>query len=321
MAETCYATAVDLGATKVLCALISSKGKIIVSLKEPTAKRDAMSLVSQIASLIKRVNSLSGVDESSIMGVGIAVPGLVESSDGVVAWAPNLTGWRNLPLKKLLRENFGIKIPVFVDDDRVTSILGEQWLGAARGAKDAVYLIIGTGIGAGILVDGKPYKGRIVAGAVGWMLIGENFMDRVYDKGCLESFASGPNIARRAIEEVKKGTETIMERMVNGKVDQITSEVVFEAARKGDKVALNVVKETAKYLGIAISNIVSILNPEVVVMGGGVGAASDLLLDDIETIVKSYSQPYAVKGVKIAPSMLGANASLLGSAKLVFMHA
>lgn len=320
MAET-YATAVDIGGTKVLCALINSKGKIIVSLKEPTAKKDAMSLVSQIASLIKKVNNLSGVDESSIMGVGIAVPGLVESSDGVVVWAPNLTGWRDLPLKKLLQENFDIKIPVFVDDDRVTSILGEQWLGAARGAKDAVYLIIGTGIGAGILADGKPYKGRIGAGAVGWMLLGENFMDRVYDKeGCLEAFASGPNIARRAIEEVKKGTETIMEKMVNGKVNQITCEVVFEAARKNDKVALKVVKETAKYLGIAISNIVSILNPEVIVMGGGVGTDSDLLLDDIYTIVKSYSQPYAVKGVKIVPSILGANASLLGSAKLVFMH-
>ena len=316
--KTFHAIAVDIGATKVLCALISSAGEIVLSLREPTARKDAVTLVSQVTRLIKRVNRLSGVDESTVKGVGIAVPGIVESSSGVVVWAPNLTAWRDLPLRKLLQEDYGIKPPVFIEDDRVTSILGEQWLGAAQGAMNAVYVIIGTGIGAGILIDGKPYKGRNVAGALGWMLLGEDSMDRMYSKGCLEHFASGPSIAERAIEEVEKRAETIMTRIADGKPDQITSEIAFEAARKGDSVASKVVRETARYLGIAISNMVSILNPEIVVVGGGVGEASDLLLDEITRIVKSYSQPYAARGVRIVPSTLGAKASLLGAAKLVF---
>jgi len=318
MSEVSYATAIDIGATKVLCALVSSKGEIIFSRREPTPTRDATSLVSQVANLIKNMKSFTGIDDLRINGVGIAVPGIVDSSNGVVVWAPNLVGWQDLPLRKLLREDFGIEKPIFVDDDRVASVLGEQWLGAARGSRHAVYIIVGTGIGAGILVDGKPYKGNVVAGAIGWMLLGEEFMDRTYDKGCLESFASGPNITLRAVEATRKGAETIMLDMVRGKADRITSEIIFEAARKGDKLALDIVKKTARYLGIAISNIVSILGPDIVVLGGGVGEASDLLLDDIKGIVNSYTQPYAAKTVKIVPSALGRNAPALGVAKLVF---
>jgi len=295
MARARYAIAVDVGATKVLCALVRLDGRIISSRKEPTVRKDAVSLVSQISRLIKDRSRLSSLDEISIKGVGIAVPGIVESKTGVVVWAPNLPGWHDLPLEKMLSEDFCIRIPVFVEDDRVASILGEQWLGSARGIKNAIYIIIGTGIGAGILVDGKPYKGSMVAGAIGWMLLGKDFMNQVYDAGCLEHSASGPNIARRAIERVRKGAGTVMMAMVGNEVDQITSEIVFEAARKGDKIALDVVKETAQYLGIAVSNVVSILNPEIVVIGGGVGEASDLLLDDIADIVNSHAQPYAAK--------------------------
>jgi len=318
MSDVSYATSIDIGATKVLCALVSAKGEIIFTKREPTARKDARSLVSQVASLIRNVDSLSGIDEYRIKGVGIAVPGIVDSSNGFVVWAPNLVGWRDLPLRKLLRKDFGIKKPIFVDDDRVASVLGEQWLGAARGSRNVVYIIIGTGIGAGILIDGKPYKGNMVAGAIGWMLLGEEFMYQTYDKGCLESLASGPNIALRTIEALRKGAETNMLAMVNGKADRITSEIVFEAARKGDKLALDIVKKTARCLGIAVSNILSILGPDVVVLGGGVGEASDLILDDIKHIVNSYTQPYTAKTVKIVPSALGGNASALGAAKLVF---
>jgi len=191
-------------------------------------------------------------------------------------------------------------------------------LGSARLAKNAAYIIIGTGIGAGILVEGKPYKGSMTAGAIGWMLLGRDFMNQIHDEGCLEHFASGPSIARRATEKVRKGLRTVMTAMADNDLDRITSEIVFEAARQGDKVALDIVKETAQYLGIAVSNVVSILNPEIVVIGGGVGEASDLLLDDIASIVNSHSQPYAAKRVTIVRSALGGNASLLGCARLVF---
>jgi len=298
-----------------------SDGRIISSRKEPTVRKDAVSLVSQITRLIEDRSRLSGLDEASIKGVGIAVPGIVESKTGVVVWAPNLPGWRDRPLEKMLSEDFCIGVPIFVEDDRVASILGEQWLGSARGTRNAIYIIIGTGIGAGILVDGKPYKGSMVAGAIGWTLLGKDFMNQIYDVGCLEHFASGPNIARRAIERVRKGAGTVMMAMVGNESDRITSEVVFEAARKGDKIALDIVKETAQYLGIAVSNVVSILNPEIVVIGGGVGEASDLLLGDIADIVNSYAQPYAAKQVRIVRSALGGNASLLGCARLVFTRA
>lgn len=171
-------------------------------------------------------------------------------------------------------------------------------MGAARGAKNAIYIILGTGVGGSVLIDEKPYDGVGLAGSIGWLLLRPNFMDKIYDKGCFESLCSGTGIAMRTIKEIRKGSKTMLTDMVNNDVDAITSKLVFEAARRGDPLALRIVKETATYIGIVVSNLISTLAPEVVIIGGGVGQSADLLMNRIKEIVELYSQPYLPKKLK-----------------------
>jgi len=320
-----YAIGVDVGGTKITSALISSKGKIVFRVEEPTAKRDAASLISQIARLIREVTDTTGVNGLKIKGICIACATLVEKYDDKIKWSTNIPQIEGSTLKRSLRKNLGTSLRIFAVHDHVTPVLGEQWVGAARGAKNAIYIILGTGIGSSILINGKPYDGVGFAGSIGWMLLGPNFMDKVYDEGNFENFCSGTGIARRTIEEIRKGSKTMLMDMVNNKIEAITSKLVFEAAKRGDQLTLKIVRETATYVGIVVSNLINTLAPEMVIIGGGVGQSADLLMDRVEEIVRLYSQPYLAKKlmdgeIKITPSSLGADASLYGSAKLVFMY-
>ncbi len=326
-ARESYAIGVDIGGTKIASALMSSNGKIIFRVEEPTTKKGTIdAMFSQIAKLTKKVMNQSKASGLKIKGIGIACATLVEKYDDKIAWAPNIPQIQGSTLKNFLQKNLGTSLPIFAVHDHVTPVLGEQWVGAARGAKNAIYIILGTGIGGSILVDEKPYDGvGKLAGSIGWMLLGPSFMDKIYGEGCFESLCSGTGIARRTVEEIRKGSKTILMDMVNNKIDAVTSKLVFEAARKSDPLALKIVRETATYMGIVVSNLISTLAPEVVIIGGGVGQSADLLMNRINEIVELYSQPYLVKKIKdkeikIAPSSLGPNASLYGAAKLVFIY-
>lgn len=326
-ASESYAIGVDVGGTKIASALMSSKGKIVFRVEEPTTKENTIGAVlSQIAKLIKKVMNQSRASGLKIKGIGIACATLVEKYDDKIAWSSNIPQIQGSTLKNFLQKNLGTSLPIFAVHDHVTPVLGEQWVGAARGAKNAIYIILGTGVGSSILIDEKPYDGVGLAGSIGWMLLGPNFMDKIYGEGCFESLCSGTGIARRTIEEIRKGFKTMLMDIVNNEIDAITSKLVFEVARKGDPLALKIVQETATYVGIVVSNLISTFAPEVVVIGGGVGQSADLLMDRIKEIVGLYSQPYLAKKVKdkkirIVPSSLGPDASLYGAAKLVFIYA
>ena len=315
-----YAIGVDVGGTKVASALVDSKGKIKFRIVEPTVKGDARSLMSQITKLILELMNKSSSIRLEIKGIGIAGPTFVEKYDDKIGWSSNIPQIQCSTLKNFLRKNLGTLLPIFVVHDHVTPVLGEQWVGAAHGAKNAIYIILGTGVGCSILINRKPYDESGLAGSIGWMLLGDNFMDRTYSKGCFESFCRGPGIVERIVNEIRRGAKTILTEMVNNKIEAINCKLVFEAARKGDPLSLKIVRETATYVGIVVSNLISTLAPEVVIVGGGVGQSADLLMGRIKEIVGLYSQPYLAKKVKITPSSLGPDASLYGAAKLVLIH-
>ncbi|MFX0183175.1 MAG: ROK family protein [Candidatus Hodarchaeota archaeon] len=320
-----YAIGVDVGGTKISSALISSKGKLVFRVEEPTTQGNSIELMSQIAKLIQIGLDRSETGGLKIKGIGIACATLVEKYDDNIEWETNIPQIQGSILKTWLQENFDISLPIFPVHDHITPVLGEQWVGAARGAKNAIYIILGTGIGSSILIDGKPYDGvGGLAGSIGWMLLGPNFMDKIYDEGCFESFCSGTGIARRTIEEIRKGSKTILMDIVNNDFEAITSELIFEASRKGDPLALKIVQETASYIGIVVSNLISTLAPEIIIIGGGVGRSADLLMDRVREIVNLYTQRYLAKKViegeiRIVPSTLSGDASLYGAARLVFM--
>lgn len=275
--------AVDLGGTKTTVARIDRDGGIRCRRKMPAARRLAES-VEQIA---------AAVDDAP--GVGVIVPGIYTAATGM-AWCPNLWGSEEVPLLARLRER--VSVPVSIDSDRAGYVLGEAWLGAARGLRDVVFVAIGTGIGVGILSGGRVVTGAHgIAGAAGWWALDPEWKDEYGAVGCWEAESAGPAIARRyGVEDAA---------------------AVVVAARAGEGRAKDVLHRATRYTAMGVANLISLLNPEAVVLGGGViQGAGDLLLDTIRAEVLNWAQPIAAARCRIELSALGEDAGLFGAARL-----
>jgi len=228
---------------------------------------------------------------------GVIIPGIYDSATGQ-GWAPNLWGKDFHPLRAQLESR--LSGPVAIASDRTGSVLAEQWLGRARGLRNVVFVAVGTGIGVGIVADGRPIEGAGgIAGAAGWMIVGTPWKPEHAACGVWETLASGPAMARRA--------------------GMHNAESVAAAARAGDANALKAVDETADYLAMGIANLIAVLNPEMVVLGGGCLQAADLMLDRIRKNALSWTQPIAARTVRIEATALGADAGLLGAARLAWL--
>ena len=306
MAANCV-LAVDLGGTKLAAALVDRDGKVVTRKSVKVDGSSALAPVKQIVELARELvggKSLRG----KFAAAGVAVPGLVRR-DGSV-WAPNLPGWKKMALARRLKSALGVA--VVVESDRNAAVLGEAWRGAARGKNDAIVLMLGTGIGAGILSGGRLVRGaHELSGCAGWMVVTDDHGPEVQRVGQLESLAAGPAIARAAKKELARGKGGLLEEIP---VETINAYEVAEAARRGDIVAIEVYLEAGRLLGYGVANLVSLFDPEMVVIGGGLAGASDLFLDALRKGMKERAQPIAGKKVKVAVSRLGGDANLLGVA-------
>jgi glucokinase len=303
--------AFDLGGTKLAAALVDRGGKVVERRSVDVEKRNAMGPVKQILELSREL-SLGKSGKVKIAAMGVAVPGLVRR-DGTV-WAPNLPGWKRMALARRLKQ--ALRVPVVVESDRNAAVLGEAWRGAARGRSDVVVLMIGTGIGAGILSGGRLLRGaHELSGCAGWMVVAEEIVPGAALVGQLEWLAAGPGVARAAKEEVAKGRGGLLEEIPEG---ALNAQEVAEAARRGDAAAIEVYLEAGRWLGFGVANLVSLFDPEIVVIGGGLAAASDLFLDALRKAMIERAQPIAGKQVKLAVSKLGGEANLLGAAKMAW---
>lgn len=314
--EVSYCGAVDVGGTKISSALFTAGGRKLHKRKESIDRSAPDKPVHQIRDIICRMESDALAEDGAVSAVGIAIPGVVFHEDGRV-WAPNIPGWDHLPLGRMLSGM--VRLPVVLDSDRSAYVLGEQWRGAARDKTDVVFLAVGTGIGAGIMIDGRLCRGcQDIAGAVGWFALDTRYRDEYARLGCFEAEASGDSVARRAIRLIKAGESSFLEKMTDGKIENITAEKVVQAYRSGDILAQSVLETTALYLAMGIANIISILNPEVVVLGGGLFQSGELLLELIRDKVKKWAQPLAAEKVEIVLSSLGEDAGLFGAGKLAW---
>jgi glucokinase len=209
--------------------------------------------------------------------------------------------------------------PLVLESDRSAYVAGEAWKGAAAGASEAVFLAVGSGIGAGIIAGGRIVRGHEdIAGAVGWFGLDPDFKPAYASMGCFEAEASGNSVARKARERLGSGRASILLELAGGLVESVTAETVAEAARRDDALALEVVAEAVTYLGMGVANIVSLLNPEVVVLGGGLFQAADLFLEPVRREFKRWAQPLAARSVRIEISALGERAGLYGCGKLAW---
>jgi glucokinase len=311
-----YCGSIDVGGTKIASALFTPDGRMLGWTKIPIDQAEAEAPVRQIAQLISNLEKKARAQGGELSAVGICIPGVVFARTGRV-WAPNITGWDHFPLRDRLTEK--TKIPLLLDSDRSAYVLGEQWCGAAKGKKDVVFLAVGTGIGAGILSGGRLIRGsRDIAGAVGWFGLDPRFKSEYAAMGCFEAEASGGSIGRKAREFLDAGEPSLMRTMVKGRTEKITAQTVIESARRGDPLARHILDAAVIYLAMGIANIVSILNPEMVVLGGGLFRASDLFLEPVRREFRRWAQPLAAKRVRLELSVLGENAGLYGAAKLAW---
>jgi glucokinase len=289
-----YALVADLGGTKIAVARVEDTGRITHRLLAPTPPEGGAAVVETASNLLRQLPA------KGACALGVDVPGLAYSTGFV--WAPNIPGWERMPVGKMLNRRFNL--PVLVESDRNAFVTGEAWQGCAKRCRDVIFVTIGTGIGAGIISGGRLIRGcGELVGCIGWMAVRDRFLSAYKAVGCLEFHVAGPGIARAA--------QRAFRRITNARD-------VVGLARRGEPRARKVIASAGHYLGLALANLVNTLNPQMIVIGGGVSAAGNLLLGPALETMRQWAQPLAVKQVRIRRSRLGARAGLLGAAKLCF---
>jgi glucokinase len=308
---------VDLGGTKILTGVFTSSLENVGMAKISTkSQRGVDAVVERIARCVRDAIDEADLSLKQVRGVGIGAPGAVDGEAGNVIFAPNLQ-WTDVPLKKVLEKQ--LEVPVFVENDCNVSGLGVYEAELKSKAKHVLGIFVGTGIGGGLIINGELYSGfGHTAGEVGHMIIDVNGPKcGCGNKGCFEALASRTAIFNRIKAAVKDGQKTLLTEMLGDDLEDMRSGDLRKAVRRGDKFVAKVIEETAEYIGIAVSNLVNILNPEIVVLGGGVmEALGDEMMDIVRKTAKDHAMPGAMKGVQIVDSHLGDNAGITGAAVL-----
>src|SRR3954464_1336185 len=314
-----YVVGVDLGGTKIFAGALSDDGKSSHGMRSiPTsAELGAEGVADRIVGVIEGVilDTIAQTDakREDFIGIGVGAPGPLDRDKGIVIVAPNL-GWKNYPLRERISSRLGLDTTL--DNDANCATLGEWWQGAARGGKHVVGMTIGTGVGGGVIIDGKLHHGASdVAGEIGHTTIDLNGRHcKCGNYGCIEAYASGPAIAVRAREVlVREETASLLPSLVNGNLEEITAETVYQAASQGDAVANEIVRDTARYLGVGIANLLNILNADVVVVAGGVTRAGDALFTPWRAEVPRRAFSPAVDATRIVPGELPGTAGVIGA--------
>lgn len=301
--------ALDLGGTKLAVALFKEDGNIIAEEKIALEKRAGTEVGKLITEQVEKYRSLQNLKEQAINSIGISVPGISYGHTGKV-WAPNIPAWENYPLLDEVKAVAG-DLPIVIDSDRACYILGECWKGAALDCTDAIYLAVGTGIGAGILADGKVLRGTNgIAGAIGWMALKNVYKKEYEDCGCFETMASGEGIIKLANKLFLQNND------YNGKlkrIDNLTTADVFNAYDDGDIIAKEVLEHCINLWGMAVANLVSIFNPQKLILGGGVFGPAIKFIPAIREEAVRWAQPISMQQVVIEASVLGSRTGLYGA--------
>lgn len=302
--------ALDLGGTKLAAALFNSPGDIVFKSHYALDKREGKEVGQLIANTTNEILNKASTINENVDAIGLCVPGIAHAKTGTV-WAPNIPEWYDYPLQDELQNSISNKnIKVKIDSDRACYILGEVWKGNARGCSDAIFLSVGTGIGAGILVNNEVLRGsHDIAGAIGWMGLDRPFKEKYSSCGDFEYNASGEGIAKVA-REMAGDHKTVLEQIDS---QQLTAKDIFEAHENGDDLAKKIIDNAIECWGMAVANLVSLFNPEKIIFGGGVFGPGLKFLDEIYREAKKWAQPISIQQVKLEGSALGNDAGLYGA--------
>ena len=309
----------DIGGTNMVTGLVPFEGGAPLGLRKLPTKPEGggEAVVARAAQAIRaavdEVLQSTGATRDDVLGVGIGSPGPLNRSTGIVLETPNL-GWVDFPLRDLVSRAVGM--PATLDNDANCATFGEWWQGAGQGSQVLVGLTLGTGIGGGLVLDGEIHHGASdAAGEFGHMTI--DAMGRrcnCGNYGCLEAYASGPNIAARAVEGIRAGVESVLVELVDGVLENITAATVYEGVVLGDAYAWEIMNETAKFLAVGVANLINALNPDTVVIAGGVTRAGDHLFGPLRKEVRRRAFRSAVAACRILPAALPETAGVIGAA-------
>ena len=307
--------AIDLGGTKIIAALVSINGQILARGYHQTQAAKGPQVVTQrIISSIDRLLSQQSIKLSQIDGISIAAAGAVDERKGLVTASPNLPDFRNIPLRDIIKEKH--KVNTFLINDANAAALGEHKFGAGKGVDNLIYVTVSTGIGGGIIIDGRLYPGISgSAGEVGHMTIDDRGPKCTCgNTGCWEQLASGTALAREAVKRIRRGKTSSLTGMVKDKLEDITAEKVSIAAKGGDSLALEVISGVAYYLGVGLANLVNIFNPEMIIIGGGMSKMGELLLKPAREVMLKRAFNLPAGAVSVVLSKLRDDAGVIGAA-------
>jgi glucokinase len=312
-----YVAGVDLGGTKILTGIFTTGLKFVGRAKLSTKpERGPDAVVERIARCVQDAVDECDLSIKQIRGVGIGSPGSIDTDNGRVIFAGNL-GWKDVPLKRELEKRLGV--PVFLHNDCNVCTLGVYEVELESKPRHMIGVFLGTGIGGGLVLDGKVFTGfNKTAGEVGHMVLDVNGPKcSCGNRGCWEALASRSGLFRQVQDAVKEGQKTILTDMLGSELKDMRSGDLRKAIKQGDKLVAHIVEEAAKYSGIAVANLINLLSPEVVILGGGLmDALENEMVPMILETARKYTFPGAFKGVKITPSKLGDDAGITGGAVL-----
>lgn len=312
-----YRVGVDIGGTNVKIALVDFDGKIIYSNTVPTrAEMGYEAGVNNIKQAIKELMGETGANAKTIEAIGFGLPGQIDYKEGIVKNLPNIPGWVNIPLAKIMEDEFSI--PTRLDNDVRCAALGELNFGAGKNCENLICITVGTGIGSGIVLNGKLVRGATNAAGE----IGHIKMDMTGgplcgcgDYGCFEAYASGPAIVSMAKEYISGGKSAKYKEMAADGI--ITPYIVAQAALQGDAVSIQIFKQMGKIIGTGLTSVINLLNPEKIIIGGGVADAGDILLEPIRKTILDRAMPIQAAAVSVVPAQLANSAGVIGASLLI----
>ena len=303
---------IDMGATHLGVAVADFAGHVLDEVESAfNVEEEPQVCLDQIQQRVREILSKAGIRPDQILAIGMGVPGPVMAEAGLVSSPPIMPGWDNYPIREQLRKFW--QVPVTVNNDAELGALGEWAFGAARGEQNLAYIKVGSGVGAGLLLDGRIFRGATgCAGEIGHITVLDGGPRcSCGNSGCLEALSGGKAIARRAREAISAGKRTQLSQIIPP--ESITARDVANAARYGDLVSQQIVAEAGAYLGIAVAGLVNLFNPNVIVVGGGVAQMGDLLLEPIRRSVQGRSLPSAARAVRILAAVLGRRSTTMGA--------
>jgi glucokinase len=312
-----YLGAVDLGGSKILSVIAQGDGRRLGEDRRPTdAEAGPEAVLERIVGSLEEALAKAGLRQGDLAAVGICSPGPCDIDAGVLSSAPNLPGWRDVPICKYVEERLGA--PTRLENDANAAAVGEHAYGAGRGCRHLIYMTVSTGIGGGLVIDGSLYRGATgVAGELGHMTIEpDGPVCGCGNRGCLEALASGTAIAARGEELVAQGGSALLAKLAQEQ-GEVTAKIVSRAADRGDIACQDIIQRAGYYLGIGFASYLNIFNPQRLIIGGGLTKMGDLLLAPARAEMEARVMPEALKAVQVKPAELGDYAGVMGMVALL----